>query len=423
MNPVSDKGAVRSRPARALDGYVRTVRSNPLLSSSVLLETLASMSGRHPVDESHAPHLEEAIAWLERAQGVNGDHGFARGYGLTWNPHFRSRGWQPSYPETTGYIIPTFLSAARILRRPELEAAALAAARWETEVQLHSGAVQGGVIGEGRSPAVFNTGQVIFGWLAAYRVSGRTEFAAAAHRAASYLRETLGPDGFWRRGSSKFANQKATLYNTRTAWALAEAGEALEEPAFTDAARASLRVAVSLQRENGWFPHCCLNDAERPLLHTLAYATRGLLEGGRVLGDESIHRAAVRAATALMGTVRADGWMSGRFDSAWGAAVPWSCLTGEAQFANILLRLHEITGERSWLEPVPAVLRFVKSTQNRTTRDPGLRGGIKGSEPVGGGYGRFEVLNWATKFYADALMRHDAVLHARPAELAVSPLA
>jgi len=28
---------------------------------------------------------------------------------------------------------------------------------------------------------------------------------------------------------------------------------------------------------------------------------------------------------------------------------------------------------------------------------------------VGGNYGAYEVLNWATKFFADALMRHEAI--------------
>jgi len=69
------------------------------------------------------------------------------------------------------------------------------------------------------------------------------------------------------------------------------------------------------------------------------------------------------------------------------------------------MRLRLITGDTSWLEPVPRVLQFLKRTQNRTSHDPGLRGGIKGSAPMSGDYGRNEILNWATKYYADALMR------------------
>ncbi len=77
--------------------------------------------------------------------------------------------------------------------------------------------------------------------------------------------------------------------------------------------------------------------------------------------------------------------------------------------ANNWMRLAVITGDPKWLEPVPAVLRFLKRTQNRHSTEPGVRGGIKGSWPVGGDYGAYEVLNWATKFFADALMRHEAV--------------
>ncbi len=43
-------------------------------------------------------------------------------------------------------------------------------------------------------------------------------------------------------------------------------------------------------------------------------------------------------------------------------------------------------------------------TQNRTSTDLGLRGGIKGSSPFDGAYGRYELLNWAAKFFIDALL-------------------
>jgi len=53
------------------------------------------------------------------------------------------------------------------------------------------------------------------------------------------------------------------------------------------------------------------------------------------------------------------------------------------------------------------MLHALKATQSRDAGDPGIRGGIKGSSPLTGWYGRFEVLNWATKFFADALMRDE----------------
>ncbi len=384
---------------------VDSVRAHPVLNRLARAELAVDLGPRHPVDSGHLPHLNEALAWLGRAQDASASGGVSRGYSLAWSPYFRTAGWQPPYPETTGYIIPTWLEAAVELDQPGWVDRALRAAHWECDLQLETGAVQGGVVGEGRSPAVFNTGQVIFGWLAAWERTREERFARAAERAGRWLVEVQEADGLWRKGNSRFALSQPTLYNARVAWALAEAGAALGEAGFRDAARRNLRAVAERVLPNGWIPDCCLTDPAAPLLHTLAYAVRGLLEGGRVLDDEAIFEAGARAARALLPTVARDGRMPGRYDREWKPAAPWSCLTGQAQMANNWMRLHLVTGDRSWLEPVSRVLAFVESTQNRTSSDPGLRGGIKGSWPVDGGYGRFEVLNWATKYFADALLR------------------
>ena len=411
------------RVLASLAGRTRSLRAHPALNPRGRAELRAGRGGGHPVDEAHEPHLREAVAWIARAQDATPDDGISRGYCLAYNPHFRTAGWQPSYPETTGYLIPTLFSAARALDDPRLARRAARAAAWEIRVQLPDGAVQGGVIGEGRSPAVFNTGQVIFGWLDALRETARPEMGAAARRAGDYLVSVMEEDGHWRKGNSRYARPDATLYNARTAWALAEAGARLDVPAFLAAAERNLRAVAAEQHDDGWFPHCCLNRPDRPLLHTVAYAIRGLVEGGRVLDAPELVEAGARAARRLSETVRPDGWMPGRYEPGWSAGSDWSCLTGQAQMANNWIRLAEITGDLRWLEPVPAVLRFLKSTQNRTTRDPGLRGGIKGSQPVDGEYGRYEVLNWATKYFADALMRSLALARGGPTSDLVSTLA
>jgi len=390
-----------------VEGRLRAIR--PLLNPIALAEGWRESLEGYPADPEHEPHLVAAIAWLARAQDATPDGGISRAFTLAWHPHFGRRGWQPPYPETTGYIIPTFYAAARRLGCPGLSVRAERAARWEIDIQLPTGAARGGVLGEPESPAVFNTGQVLLGLLAAFEKTAQGSFADAARRAARYLVAMLEGDGHWRKGNSRFARADATLYNTRTAWALAEAGLRLADASFTDAAARNLRAAAALQAPNGWLPYCCLTDPERPLLHTLAYAIRGLLEGGRVLNDARLVHAAERAARPLVAAVRGDGWMPGRYRSDWSAAVRWSCLTGQAQMANNWIRLAEITGDPQWVEPVPAVLGFLKRTQNRHSAEPGVRGGIKGAWPVGGDYGAYEVLNWATKFFADALMRHEAI--------------
>lgn len=406
---------------RVVEAGFRHVRALPLLSPVALREALEERFG-HPVEPDHRPHLLAALAWLERAQDATRSGGVARGYSLVWHPYFGTRGWEAAYPETTGYIIPTLYLAARHLGRPDLAERAGRAARWEVEVQLASGAVRGGVIGQPVAPAVFNTGQVVLGWLAAFQETGSGVFAGAARRAGRFLVAVQDEDGLWRRENSPYANPQATLYNARTAWALAEAGRCLGAPEFTAAAARNLRAVARRQHDTGWIPDCCLSDPDRPLLHTLAYAIHGLLEGGRVLEDQELIDGAARAAEQIAAAVGPDGWLPGRFAADWRPAATWSCLTGEAQMANIWLRLFDIGRDREWLEPVGWVLRFLKSTQNRASDDPGLRGGIKGSYPIGGEYGRYETLNWAAKFFVDALIRDERVAvgsAAPPAEVGV----
>jgi hypothetical protein len=84
--------------------------------------------------------------------------------------------------------------------------------------------------------------------------------------------------------------------------------------------------------------------------------------------------------------------------------VGWSCLTGDAQISICWWRLYEITGEERYREAGRAINRFLMRTQRRADPNPAVAGAIKGSHPLWGGYGPFEYLNWAAKFFADALL-------------------
>src|SRR2546422_11714947 len=131
-----------------MQAQLHRMRAHPVLNPVALEESLQERAG-YPVDPDHRPHLVAALDWLVRAQDVTGDGGIARGYSLAWNPYFESRGGQPAYPETTGYIIPTLFGAARHLKRPEPALRAERAARCELEIQLPSSVAQGGAVGGG----------------------------------------------------------------------------------------------------------------------------------------------------------------------------------------------------------------------------------------------------------------------------------
>ena len=346
-------------------------------------------------------HLDAAIEWLKRAQDAGRDRGVS--YGVRLGSDF-----QESYPETTGYICRTFVELSRRNGDPDLLRRAMEMADWEAQIQMPSGAVMGGKLNGNPTPAVFNTGMVLLGWsaLLCANTNGHrpaTDRIAAATRAADWLVDMQEPDGNWTRGNSQFALSSATVYNVKAAWGLCELGAALDRKDYVEAAVRNADFCLERQRPNGWFQDCCLTDPSKPLLHTLAYAMEGLIGIGELTGRRDFVEAARTTADALLRIMRPDGFLPGRLDRNFDAAAPWCCLTGSAQTSIIMSRLYCLSGERKYLEAAAKLNNYLMARHDIRNPDLRLRGGLPGSWPVWGDYGRFTILNWATKFLVDAL--------------------
>lgn len=353
------------------------------------------------IDEKH---LLETAKWICRAQDNTSDRGVSRAYKTTEYKAYGPYGWQAAYPETTGYIIPTMIALSDFLKNTNYAERAISMADWEIDIQLESGAVMGSVVTAKPSPAVFNTGQVIFGWLAIFKHTSGNKYLDAAIRAGNFLISVQDSDGSWHKGNSNFAKKGATTYNTRVAWALIELGLKTKEDKYIFAGKKNIELALSRQLDNGWFKDNCLNDPENPLLHTIVYATRGILESGICLDKTEYIQAALKTLDFLIQCQRKDGRIAGRLDKSWSPKADWDCLTGDAQAAVSWLRAHTITGNGSYKDAARRAIDFIKKTQNLEHPNPGIRGGVKGSFPFDGEYGQFEMLNWAAKFFCDALM-------------------
>ena len=306
---------------RGVRGTVRSVRD--AASAAWQRHKLGKLYSDSAANLAPALHLREAIDWLCRAQDAGEDRGFSYGARL-------GEAFLPSYPETTGYIIPTFLRAADAWSRPELEQRAIEAADWEIAVQMPCGAVMAGRVTETPRPAVFNTGQVLLGWAALFGRTGEERFGNAAERAAEWLLATQEANGEWVQGNSPLANARSTTYNVKAAWGLCRAGLVLGNERYVRSALLNAEHAVRQQAPNGWFGRCCLTDPDRPLLHTLAYTVQGLLGIAQLTGREDVLVAARRSADAFMGVMDERGFIPGRIRSDLRGAVDWCCLTGSA---------------------------------------------------------------------------------------------
>jgi hypothetical protein len=344
-----------------------------------------------------AQHLQAAVDWLVRAQDAGLDRGVS--YGAAFG-----QGFQPSYPETTGYIIPTFLDLARHYKDPSYRQRAIEMGDWEIAIQMPSGAVMGGKVDSDPTPAVFNTGQVLLGWSALYRETGEARFLDAARRASAWLISAQDPDCKWTRGNSKFANPKATLYNVMAAWGLCEAGLVGAGRDAMDAAVRNAEYCLTRQAANGWFADCSLEDPARPLLHTIAYTMQGLINISRLVGHPRFRLAAEKTARKLIEIMDADGFIPGQIDADFRGLCSWCCLTGTAQTSIVWSDLFALTGDDVFQVSRHQANRYLMRRHNLTSPDPAIRGGVFGSWPVWGKYGRLMVLNWATKFFVDAML-------------------
>ncbi len=343
--------------------------------------------------------LHAAAEWLARAQDATGCDGVSAYYDTA------GRKWAGAYPETTGYIIPTFLRYAEFSGFGEYRERAIRMAQWESDIQLPEGGVRAGTLDAVQVlPTIFNTGQVLFGWLSAWQHTQDARFRDSLVRAADWLVAAQDPDGAWRRFASPFAAHTLNTYNTRVAFALAEASRALGEPRYLDAAVRNVEWALTRMHPNGWLEDNDLEDNDRPLTHTIAYATRGILEVGLIAANSGLVDAAVRIARAVAQNQRRDGALPGRLDSGWRAASRWTCMTGNAQMAIIWQRLARETGDSAWRPPADRAIRFNLSIQDLTAAAAETRGGIPGSHPLKGGYMKNRYPNWAAKFHMDALM-------------------
>ncbi len=221
--------------------------------------------------------IREGVAWLCQAQDNSASHdgGVARHYSLV-------NGWATSYPETTGYIVPTMLDYARRYADSNARDRASRMLDWLVAIQMPGGGFQGGLIDSvPRVPVTFNTGQILIGLAAGVEEFG-DKYRPPMEMAARWLADSLDPDGCWRKHPTPFAAPGEKAYETHVSWGLFEAERMAPGKGFGDAGLRNVRWALTKQHDNGWFGDNCLTDPTHPLTHTIGYVLRGVVEAYQI---------------------------------------------------------------------------------------------------------------------------------------------
>lgn len=354
---------------------------------------------------SDRDHLVAAAQWLGRAQDVTGDGGVSGRYNL------RS-GWSSSYPETTGYIIPTFIALAKSVDSSFHNRAA-ECVRFLRSIQLGDGAFPGGELHENRTrPSIFNTAQILHGLVAWHAETGDIDAAESASRAANWLVAQQDADGCWR----KHIYNTVTAYSAHASCWLAEAGRHFGVSKWEQAAERHLDwVLTNVDDETGWIDKVGFSaddhERRRAVTHTIAYTIWGVLDLSETLGREDGVAVARRAAIAVARRLELSGRLPGVLDHRWRTANPgYACLTGNAQMALTWFRLGMRDGDLRLVNAALKALDLVKAAQPMESLDPGIRGGIPGSAPAWGDYLYMAMPNWSAKYFIDAMMAKERAI-------------
>ena len=186
--------------------------------------------------------------------------------------------------------------------------------------------------------------------------------------------------------------------------ALVQTGIFLEEYTFCAVGERCLSKVISRQKKNGWFSENGSDPSHPMLLQTLAASVENILMGGIILDNPKYIRSAQLTADVLLKRFQDTHVLSGQFLPDWSGDVPWSGQLANGKMASIWIRLFQITDAEDYLSTAHRMVNLLKQGQNRSSTNPGLRGGIKGCFPCDGDFGRYQTLSSATIQFISSLL-------------------
>jgi len=341
--------------------------------------------------------LNSLLRWILEAQRPDG--GIAAYYSLL-------TGYSESYPEVTGYLVPTLYDLAHANRNDKAVAAAERATQWLLSLQMPTGAFPGGLHGSQAQPSVFNTGQILQGLVRAQVETNHPEIRQAAIAAGDWLIGMQQADGSWS-GPAAYQGAAHTYYSM-VAWALAELSEHSPDQRhdrgadYGRAAEKNLDWVLSHFRPSGWIDGINLRGHPN-YLHFIAYVLQGVLECAILRRRSDAIDAVAKSAWVLLRKFETNKYLSGSYEPDFKGGHRFTCLTGNAQMSSVWLRLFEVTGDLRYLNAALKINEMLKQLiPARGLR--GIAGGVNGSYPVWGRYQPLRYISWGCKFFADALL-------------------
>ena len=310
--------------------------------------------------------LHHGVRWLLHSMALGSDRGSGTYYFTT--------GWTSSYPETTGYIIPTLLrySKSRLAEpqwaKESAEAAQLAG-QWLLSIQNEDGGWPGGYVHQQRPSVVFNTGQILRGLLALYEHTNEPHWKDAAARAIDWIWLQMNDRGQF--ASNDFMSA-IRVYGTYVVAPILDWSVHFPDRRNLWEQKAQLHLEWVLTQQNdlGWFANCdnTLHRNNRPIIHTLAYTIDGMWCAALSLDDQKYRDSALLPARVLATEFLQRGILSGRYNEQWQGTEAF-LPTGGAQLAIVWHSMYIHTGELLWKEARDRMNQLLSVIAQRNARE------------------------------------------------------
>lgn len=350
-------------------------------------------------------NLDNTFIWIDESFKATKDGGSSAYYSL-------SSGWKASYPETTGYLIPTMYNYAKYRNNQYWTKLACKAADWLVSIQQPEGGWQGLQVDVECEPRVFNTAMILKGLIAAYQETGDNKYLQSAINGMRWVLSKIDSNGLFLENNPVPGGNSADTLALACTLMVIQYVSGDEQRDATDVVKKSLDAHIVLQQPNGWFDKCSFSDTYQgtALLHHLGYTLDGLILSSEYLADEKYFKIALVSAERLLQKFETEKSLPAFINKDWSTYYDICknknslCLTGLSQVAIVFERIYHKTNNTRYRAASEGIIKLVAAICNRNSREKGLAYGVAGSYPVYGNYQKYKIVNWAAKYHADSVL-------------------
>lgn len=345
--------------------------------------------------------LEQIFTWIKASFDATEDGGSSAYYHLI-------HGWKNSYPETTGYLVPTLYEYAEVSGESVWKELADRAVNWLVEIQLDSGGWIGGQVGGSNEPRVFNTGMILDGMVDAYERTQDDRFLSAAIRGYNWICSTLDEKGLF----SEFNVSGGGSFDLLTIGCMKRVEQYIGKN--HDPLEKSITAHMAFQTQSAWWERCNFEGSysSTALLHHLGYTLDGLLIIHEIDNRPDCLELVKATSSKLLSLFEVNNKLPAYTTDDWkcfydldGKTKKYSlCLTGNAQIAIVFLKLAALTNDLRFSNAAHKLIDINAAIANRRFGSEGLNHGLAGSFPVTGNYQKVQIVNWAAKYHAESIL-------------------